>query len=133
MGTISAIQRQSLASKLQRLGERVDAETVDAVLDEILRQIGDLKSVVCALGDDESMLCLQSKGELVADVKLSRAKSILRLMNARLAVRASDWAKREVSPHGDRVEFAVPKSKLLCNSDFENTPDTQRFEINMRV
>jgi hypothetical protein len=69
----------------------------------------------------------------VAEVKLPRAKSVLRLINARLAVRASNWAKKQVSPYGDHVEFAVPRSELLCKLDFENTPDVQRFEIKARV
>jgi hypothetical protein len=132
VGTLSLTQKQALASKLQRLSKRVDAKVVDAIFDEILQQIGDLKGVSCTLADDDSRICLQSQDELVAKVELPRAKTILRLMCARLAVRSSNWAKREVSPHGDHVEFELAKSKLLCKVDFENTPDVQRFEIKLR-
>jgi hypothetical protein len=130
MGTLS--QTQKLVLKLQRLSKRVDIKVVDAIFDEILKQIGDLKSVSCSLADDGSTLCLQSQDDLVAKVELPRAKAILRLMCARLAVRSSDWSKKEVAPHGDHVEFELPKSKLPCKVDFENTPDVQRFEIKWR-
>src|SRR5262245_33566656 len=129
MGTPLQTQKEVLASKLQRLSERVNTEVVDDILDEILRQLGDLKSVSCTLADDDSRLCLQAQDDLVAKVELPHARRILRLMCARLAVRSADWASREVSPHGDHVEFELPTNKLLCKVDFQNTPDVQRFEI----
>ena len=129
MGTLSLAQKKTLTAKLQRLNKRVDVKVVDAIFDELLKQIGDLKSVSCTLAHDDSTLCLQSQGELVAEVQLPRAKTILRVMCARLSVRCSEWAKREVSPYGDHIEFELPTSKLLHKVDFKNTPDEQRFEI----
>jgi hypothetical protein len=130
MGTLSQTQAQkkALVLKLHRLGERVDIKRVDGVFDEILKQIANLKSVACIL-TDASSLCLQAGDETVASVKVDRAKSVLRMMCARLSVRCSEWANREISPYGDHVEFVLPVSKLPCKVDFENTPDFQRFEI----
>jgi hypothetical protein len=71
MSTVSETQKNALASKLNRLAKRVDTKVVDDIFDEILKQIGALKTVS-------------------------------------LAVRSSEWAKREVSPHGDHVEFELP-------------------------
>jgi hypothetical protein len=129
MGTLSQTQKKALTSKLQRLRKRVDVEVVDAIFDEILKQIVDLKSVSCTLADDDSALCLRSPDELVAKVEMPHAKKILRLMCARLSVRCSEWAKKEVSPYGDHADFEFPNSKQLCRVQFENTPDLQRFEI----
>jgi hypothetical protein len=133
MGTLSQTQGKALASKLQRLSKRVDIKVVDAIFDEILKQISDLKSVSCTLADDGSGLCLRSQDELVAQVESSHAKKVLRLMCARLAARSSEWAKREVSPYGDHVEFELPPNKQLFKVDFQNTPDVQRFEITLHA
>jgi hypothetical protein len=129
MGTLFQTQKKALAAKLQRLSKRVDVKVIDAVFDEILKQIGDLKSVSCTLADDDSSLRLKSEEDLLAEVELLRAKTILRVMCARLSVRCSEWVKREVSPYGAQIEFELPTSKLLCKVEFKNTPDVQRFEI----
>jgi hypothetical protein len=128
VGTLTQTQKKALALKVQRLGERVDIKRVDGVLDEILKQIVNLKCVTCMLADDSS-LCLQAGDETVATVKMDRAKSVLRMMCARLSVLCSKWAKREVSPYGDHVELVLPLSKLSCKVDFQNTPDVQRIGI----
>jgi hypothetical protein len=128
MGTLSRAQKTVLALKLQRLGKRVDIKVVDGVFDEILKHIPTLKSVSCTLVGDSS-LCLRAGGKPVASVKVGRARSVLRMMCARLSVRCSEWANREVSPHGDHVEFDLAVNELPCKVDFENTPDVQRFEL----
>src|SRR5437879_237606 len=106
MGTLSRAQKTGLALKLQRLGKRVDIKLVDGVFDEILKQIPSLKTVSCTLVGDSS-LCLHAGGKSVASVKVDRAKSVLRMMCARLSVRCAEWANREVSPYGDHVEFEL--------------------------
>jgi hypothetical protein len=121
-------QKKALSSKLQRLGKRVDNKVVDGVFDEILKQIASLRSVSCTLADDSS-LCLQVDDVPLVTVKVDRAKSVLRMMLARLSVRCSEWAGREVSPYGDHVELALPVNKLPCKVEFTNTPAVQRFEI----
>ena len=128
MAFLSSTGKKALATKLRRLSKRAHVEVMDALFDEILSQIAELKNVSCTLADDSS-LCLQSQHKVVAQVKLPRAKSVLRVMCARLSVRCSEWAQKEVSPYGDQVEFELPTIKLPCKVSFENTPDAQRFEI----
>jgi len=128
MSNHSQAQNKALAAKLQRMSKRIDVKVVDGVFDEILKQIATLKSVSCTLADDSS-LCLQTEDGVIATVKVYRAKSVLRVMCARLALRSSEWAGGEVSLYGGHFEFELPKSKLLCKVDFKNTPDAQRFEI----
>ena len=135
MAAVSQAQKRKLHAKLRRLCKRVDTKVVDAVFDEIFWQLDKLKSVSCIL-TNATGLCLQSRNELVAEVNLPRAKTVLRLMCARLAVRMSEAAKREVSPYDDLVESEMPRArfelrgaKLLCRVRFENTPDVQRIEI----
>src|SRR5271169_2032372 len=118
MNNFSLVQKSALASKLHRLSKRADIKVVDGVFDEILKQITSGGSVSCTLADD-SKLCLHANDETIAIVQVDRAKSVLRMMCARLAVRCSEWANRIVSPHGDHVEFELPVNKLLCEVDFE--------------
>jgi hypothetical protein len=128
MNNFSQTHKNTLRSKLQRLSKRVGIKEVDGVFDEILEQIAELGSVSCRLADDSS-LCLEANGETVAVVKVDRAKSVLRVMCARLSVRCSEWANRPVSPYGEHVEFELPLNQLSCKVDFENTPDEHRFVI----
>jgi hypothetical protein len=126
--------KKALVAKLQRLGKRVDIKAVDGLFDEILNAVGaaTLKSASCTL-DEDSSLCLEADEEQVATVKVDRAKSALRMICARLSVRCSEWANREVSPYGDTVEFQLPKSKRRAEVAFQNTPEVQRFEIKESV
>ena len=128
MATLSRTQKDTLESKLQRLGERVDAQRIDDFLDEIFRQIGTLKRISCTLTPDAELLVKAHDGP-VAAVHLPRAKNVLRLMCARLAVRSAEWAKREVSPYGDSVAVELPDLPLPCKVSFENTSDVQRFHV----
>jgi hypothetical protein len=128
MAIASAVQTSPLESKLRFLGERVDTRLVDDVFDEILNQLGTLKSVSCTLSGDSSLL-LRSHEKNLTKVALPRAKTILRLMCARLAVRAAEWAQKEVSPYGDSVTCEVPLLNRRCTVGFENTPAAQWFEI----
>jgi hypothetical protein len=126
MGSLSAAQRKALESKLRRLSKRVDPKTIDDVLDVVFQQVPSLKNVSCTLSNPSS-IAVQSQNQLVAEVRLPRAKTILRLLCARLATRASEQGGREVSPYGDAAEFETPAGKLRVR--FENTPDVQKIEI----
>jgi len=126
------LRNKHLKSKLKGLGKCIVTQTVDDLFDEIFRQIGELRAVSCTLSGD-SGLSLRCQDEVVAKVKLPRAKSILRMMCARLSVRCSEWAKREVSPYGDDVEFELPGMKSPCKVSFENTPDVERLEISVET
>src|ERR1700687_3070161 len=131
MASLLSTRKQALATKLRRLSQRAHVEVMDVVFDEILAQIGILKNVSCTLAG-ESCLCLQSQDDLVAKVKLPRAKSVLRVLCARLSVRCAEWAKKDVSPYGDQVEFELPATNLACKVSFENSPTAQQFEISAR-
>ena len=63
------------------------------------------------------------------EAKLPRARTKLRMLCARLAVRCSDWANRDVSPYGDAVEFEFPPIRQLRKVSFKNTGDSQEFVI----
>ena len=127
MSTRLPDRRKELKSKLQRLSKRVDPDSVDQLLDEIFEQIASLNDVSCTLAT-ATHLRLQSGEALLADVELPRARAVLRMLCARLAVRTSELAKRELSPYGDSVEFA-PGVERICQVDFANSPDVQKFEI----
>src|SRR5438445_2733070 len=114
MSTSSQTNKKSFASKLRRLSKRVDTKVVDDILDEILHQIAELKSVSCALAEEGSGLCLRSQDGSVAEVALPRAKTVLRLLCARLAVRSAEWAGREVSLYGDDGELQLPNLRRPC-------------------
>jgi hypothetical protein len=101
---------------------------VDDVFDEAFRQLGSVDRVACSLLN-ESTLLLESDNGLRIEIPVRRAKGILRLMCARLAVRASEWARREVSPYGDSIVFDLVKSGLRCAICFPNTPDVQKLEM----
>jgi len=131
MATLQEDQKIALKSTLQRLSERVDVKTIDDFFDIILSRLGDLKTVSCALSNG-NRIAVQCRTELLAEVSLPRAKSVLRLMCARLAVRSAEWANREVSPYGDSIEFELPARQLQCRVVFQNTPDAQEIEISER-
>jgi hypothetical protein len=119
---------KALERKLQRFSDHIDTEAMDSFLDEALEHLGELSSVSCALAN-ESSLCLRCQGEILAQVTVPRARSVLRVILARLSTRCSEWAKRDVSPYGDDVEFELPSKKLQCRVHFENTPDVQCLEF----
>jgi hypothetical protein len=88
---------------------------VDDVFDEAFRQLGSVDRVACSLLN-ESTLLLESDNGLRIEIPVRRAKGILRLMCARLAVRASEWARREVSPYGDSIVFDLVKAAYAVRS-----------------
>lgn len=128
MATRLSSRAKTLTAKLRLLRKRAHVEVMDAFFDEVFSRLGELKSVSCNLADDSS-ICLQSHGEPGTQVKLPRTRSMLRMMCARLAVRCSEWAQKEVSPYGDDVEFEHPAIRKQCRVWFENTTDRQWFEI----
>jgi large subunit ribosomal protein L19 len=128
MSTISRAQETILNSKLQRLGDRIDPNVVDDLLNEVFSQIANLKQVVCSLRTP-SHVTLRSGRTILASVKLARARSIIRLLCARLAIRVSELANRELSPYGDFAIVKAPNSESLCFIEFENTTDAQGFCI----
>ena len=131
MNTVSPVRSEALPSILQRLTKGVDTKVLDDLLDELLSRIGEFNEIAGTV-DEAGDLCFQSHGEMVAQVHLPRAKSIFRVLLARLSVRCSEWANREISPYGDHIQFELPPNKLPCEVVFQNTTDAQRFEIRSR-
>jgi hypothetical protein len=128
MAILSQTQKDELESKLQRFSDGVDVQKIDDVFDEIFAQLGAVKSISCTLSASSSLL-IQADAAPLAEVCVPRAKNVLRLMCARLAVRCSEWAQREASPYHDSIEFERPDLRLSCRVRLENTPEVQRFEI----
>lgn len=101
-------------------------------MDDFLDQMFDLASqrghaAISLLAGD--LLRLESKNLILLDLEVPRAKTKLRMLCARLAVRCAAWANREFSPYGDTLEFEHPIIKRTCKVSFENTTGTQKFSI----
>ncbi len=128
MKALSWDPMQAVLLKLKRLSKRVSIKSVDALFDEMLAQIPLLRKIVCTQSCD-TCIVLNVGVDEVAKVDVDRARSVLRMMCARLAVRCSEWASKEVSPHGGHVEFLTPRSNLPCIVEFKNSPESQTIEI----
>src|SRR5207237_1265558 len=85
-------------------------------------------TIACTVIDDHTIR-VHSEDLVVQEAEVSRAKTKLRMACARLAVRCSEWAGRQVSPYGDTVEVEHPGTKRLCKVRFENTIGLQVFQI----
>jgi hypothetical protein len=115
-------------SGLHALAAGVDVNKMDAFLDDVFETAARCRNVACCLGKQES-LRLESDGAVLQEEMFLRAKTMLRMLCARLAVRCGEWAGRDVSPYGDVVEFEHASSKRRCRVSFQNTSASQRFEV----
>ena len=128
MNAVTAKTKEQQASDALRcLADGVDTKKVDDFLDQLFQLAERLGSVTCALVDDQ--LCLQTHNVILDTLNIERAKSSLRMVCARLAVRCSESAKRKVSAYGDVVEFEYSPAKRLIEVRFENTTVLQQISI----
>src|SRR5437870_1849521 len=121
MNAITAEHQSKLASEVQRnLAGGVTPERVDSFLDTILGLAVELGRVTCTIVNEDT-LQVKAGDTPLFETPISRAKTKLRMVCARLAVRGQAWAGHEVSPYGDVLELEEPRSKQLCKISFENT------------
>src|SRR5437879_6094759 len=104
---------------IQCLVNGLNTQGIDDFLDRLFSLAGKLGNVTCSLLGDR-IIRLQSHDVVLQAVEAPRAKSKLRMVCARLAVRCGEWCNRKVSPYGDTVEFELPRSKQFCKVEFEN-------------
>ncbi len=125
---VTAVQKETLQGTLRRLDRGMDTLRIDAFLEQMLSLVGEKGSLKCTLVN-EQVVRVQRQDMLLCEVPLRAAKAKLRAICARLAVRCGAWSNREVSLYGDELEFTNPHTKQLCKIVFENTPQSQEFEI----
>ena len=129
MSAVTANLTKSLESEVLRcLGGGVDTQRLDDFLDRMFELADQLGGIACTLADDRT-LRIQSRNTVLQEVKVPLAKTKLRMLCARLAVRCGEWANRSVTPYGDMVEFDHPVVNHLCKVHFENTTAAQQFAI----
>jgi hypothetical protein len=129
MNNISGQVTDSEASELlRRLATGVDTEILDGFIEDLLTLAVKLTKIKCGLADVSS-LRLESENVILHEMTLPRAKTKLRMLCARLAVRCAAWSGRQVSPYGDAVDFEVPGHGRAFKVRFENTAEFQRFAI----
>jgi hypothetical protein len=129
MSTITGQLADSTApALLGRLAQGVDAETLDGFIESLFTLAVKLNKLTCGLVDDSS-LRLESGNVILHEMTLPRAKTKLRMLCARLAVRCTVWSNRQVSPYGDIVDFELPGHRQTFRVSFENTPEAQKLAI----
>ena len=105
-----------------------DTQKADDFLDRLFELAATFGSVHCTLAN-ERIMRIQSRNTELHELEIPRAKTKLRMLCARLAVRCGEWADRKLAPYGDVVEFAYPPTKKSFTVRFENTTATQAFAI----
>ena len=129
MNTLTPTQVKSLEIVgLHGLADGIDTQKLDAFLDQAFELVGAVGTVVCTLMNDR-VLRLQSRETILQELEMPLAKTKLRMLCARLAVRCSEWSHREVSPYGDVVDVEFPLTNQRCKVSFENTPASQKFVL----
>jgi hypothetical protein len=113
------------------LADGLDTQKADAFLDMLFDHAGKHGSVALTL---EAGSCLQSQwpGVIMQRVDIARAKTTLRMICARLAVRCAKWSKRPIAPYGDVVEFVFPPTHQQFKVRFENTTSVQEIVIELQ-
>ena len=122
--------KSSFASEATRcLANGLDTSKMDDFLDQLFHLADEMGSVSISFLEDNRILRLESKNLIFQDMIVSRPKTKLRMLCARLAVRCGEWAKREVSPYGESLDLEVPFAKGFFNVRFENTTAMQSITI----
>jgi hypothetical protein len=116
------------ADILKRIAEGLDTKKVDDFLDQLFTLAGRFGSITCNL-HAAGVLRLESRGAVLQEAEIARAKTKLRMLCARLAVRCGEWSARPISPYGGVVEFVFPPTKQQFKVRFENTTAVQEIFI----
>jgi hypothetical protein len=129
MSTATAELRESLEKQFSRcIAGGIDPPRLDAFLDDLFDLAGVLGTITCEFSG-ASAIRLRSGDVPLYEANLLRAKTRVRMLCARLAIRCSEWSSREVSHYGDIVEVEVPRIKQRYDVRFENTTKSQEFTI----
>jgi hypothetical protein len=116
---------------LKSIAGGLDTQKIDDFLDQLFELAGRFGSITCNL-HGEGVLRLQSRGSVLQEAEIPRAKSKLRMLCARLAVRCGEWSNRPVAPYGDMAELVFPPTKQVCKVRFENTTAVQEIAIEIQ-
>ena len=131
MNAATANLTKSLKAEMLRcLAGGIDTPKADGFLDQLFEVAEALGSVTCMLAGDR-VLRVQSRDLVLQDVEIPLAKTKLRMLCARLAVRCGEWANRKLAPYGDLVEFRLPVTNQLFKVHYENTTSKQAFAIDV--
>src|SRR5262249_54353268 len=98
----------------------LETQTTDEILDALFRLAASSGTIDFGLGD-KGVTLVAAQRSVLSDESIPRAKTKLRVICARLAVRCGEWAKREVSIYGDIIEVAPPTVQAPLKVRFENT------------
>jgi hypothetical protein len=123
------------ARALQSLANRTNTPALDEFLLQLFAMAGDLEQiVVCEFTDERIRITANQR--ILHELAMPRAKSIIRMVCARLAVRCEEWTHQPISPYGDDVSVEIaseetPFDKRPFLVAFENTPVQQMISIEL--
>jgi hypothetical protein len=127
--------RLSIVGRLQHLIQdylsRSKNIRVVEFVDRLLELTSELGHLNCTLGEGQTLI-FATAGRPLYRAVMTRAKTILRVMCARLSVICSERTGQEASPYGDEAEFEfepVPQKRFQVTVWFKNTPAHQEFDI----
>jgi hypothetical protein len=113
------------------LADGFDTRKADAFLDRIFDQAAKFGRITITINGD-SVLRLDSPGYTSMQADMSRVKTKVRMLCARLAVRCREWSNRPIAPYGDTVEIVFPPTKQRFKVRFENTTAVQEIAIELQ-
>lgn len=128
MKTILPEQMGALDEKLKTLKNGFDLQRADAFLDELFGLLSAGGHLVCA-ADDPKKIRVWSDGIVLGGSVIPLARSKMRSLCARLAIRCGEWAGLNISIYGDAVEFDHPNTNQRFKVWFVNRPGEIRIEI----
>jgi hypothetical protein len=132
------VEKVDLHQRLEDLVRSHLSQDIDvlAFVDKLLILIVEIGYLNCTLGPKEkgAGLVFKTMGGDPFTIDIPRARTMLRVICARLSVIAAEQLKRSVSVYGDKVEFRYPIGENLFQFHlrFENTPSHQEFDIQVR-
>ncbi len=111
------------------LADGMDTQKADAFIDILFDHAGKYGSVTLTLSGG---LILKSPLVISLPADIPRAKTKMRMICARLAVRCAEWSNRPVSPYGGSIEIVFPPTKVRFRVQFENTTASQQISIEVQ-
>ena len=143
MNTVTESRRKLVEDEAMRcLAGGLDTPKMDEFLDQLFQLARELGKTWFYMASGNRVLALNAtfvpNGEeyprqVLALLEVPRPKTKIRMLCARLAVRCTEWAGREVFAYGDTLEFVHPTIKKTCKVQFANTTAIQELSIEFPV
>jgi len=117
------------ASALLCLANPLDTPALDGFIGRLFSLSQDYDGIYLRI--ENQSVSIDSNNRVLHAIELPRAKSVFRLIGARLAVLCAEWTKTSVDPYGDDLTVHLPSEKHPFLVAFQNTTAHQWIKIEL--